>query len=234
MRHVPLDDHRAGVPGPGPILVCGLLLALGGPAALAAPGRARCEIQVDSRRTELKVNGVAVPWLDLAALRRALGAPSRTETLRSKIRFERRGFRGSAPSSTMITVTNHHHVYDHLGLVLSTANTSPYVTSTQPVLLDLAYRRIQPSGIESPAVWPKQGFPGVLRVNGVAVDGERLVLPAGVDYRTRSFPFLGTQFGPTSRAMRIDGLYSMGAGPRSVRFFLDDADSRRVGYVRIR
>ena len=209
------------------------LLAL---LTVAAPAEARrCTIDVvHGKRGVLRINGVAFPSFELAKLRRALGPPDRTITAKSKVRFERRGYRGGRSVSTMVPVTNIHYVYDSLGLVFSTRNTRRWSRSRRPARLYVVLRKkISFAHRDKPAVSPKGVFRGALRINGRRLGRGRLALPKGVSYRTRSFALFGATFAPTSRGTLIGSIYAYERRPL-LRLLFDDAARRRVAYVRLR
>jgi hypothetical protein len=191
----------------------------------------RVELTIGQQR--LRLTG-PVSGLGLKAIVAALGKPSRTVRLKSKQRFERFGIPGkSAPQSTMVEVTNFHHVYDELGLVFSTENGRFADSDTTPRRLYVVYRKVQTGWHDDPAVIPAKKFAGVLRINGQTLDPARDPTPSGVTYRTDSFPLFGTKCGTSSRATQIDSIYCQESAP-AVRIFLDLADQRRVGFVLVR
>jgi hypothetical protein len=200
----------------------------------AGAQKQRCAISVDNKKDKVRINGIALRTLfSLAELRKAIGKPSRTVSINSKERFERFGFRGSRPSSQMVTVTDYHHVYDALGLVFSTRN-GRWSKDRTPVLLYVVLRKqVTFAHRDRPAVLPKKVFRGTLTINGSVLDAQRPPVPADVGYRTETFPLFGTSFSPTSRATAIDSIYSY-AGQPAIRIFLDNASDRRAAYVQIR
>jgi hypothetical protein len=198
---------------------------------LVAPAAARpAEIAIDTRSGALRINGVRLRSVG-AAIGSAIGRPSRTITAPSRIRHERFGRNGSAPVSTMVTVVNTHVVFDGLGLVFSTSNSSPYVREKTPSVLYVVYRRDGAAQLDRPAVMPHHGFAGVLRINGHRVStAARALIPSHIGYRTDRLSLLGTTFGTTSRGGQIDSIYAHGR--RAIRIFLDDA-GQSIAYLKV-
>jgi hypothetical protein len=215
-------------------LALACVVALSSHSASARAQRPRCAISVDNKKDKVRINGVALRALfGLDELRKAIGKPSRTVRINSKERFERLGFRGSRPSSQIVTVTDYHHVYDALGLVFSTRN-GRWSKDRTPVLLYVVFRKqVTFAHRDRPAVLPRKVFRGTLTINGSVLDAQRPPVPADVGYRTEKFPLFGTSFSPTSRATAIDSIYSY-AGQPAIRIFLDNASDRRAAYVQIR
>jgi hypothetical protein len=206
-----------------PLLLC--------PRGGRADPRQRVELRIGPKR--LRLTG-PISELGPKAIVAALGKPSRTVRLKSKQRYERFGIPGkSAPQSTMVEVTNFHHVYDELGLVFSTENGRFADTDTTPRRLYVVYRALKTGWHDDPAVLPARKFAGVLRINGQALDPARDPTPKGVTYQTDSFPLFGTKCSTSSRATQIDSIYCYDLSP-TLRIFLDVANRSSVGFVLLR
>ena len=214
-----------------PAVLCLCLPLLLWPRGGQADPRQRVEITIGQRR--LRLTG-PVAALGMKAIVAALGKPTRTVRLKSKQRFERFGIPGkSAPQSTLVEITNFHHVYHQLGLVFSTENARFADTDTTPRRLVVVYRKCRTEWNDDPAVFPTRKFAGVLRINGEALNPGRDPTPKGVTYRTDSFPLFGTRCSTSSRATQIDSIYCQEGSP-SLRIFFDPADRSSVGFVLLR
>lgn len=200
--------------------------------ALASP-RPATSIALDHRQHTVRINGVDVSSYALTALAKALGRPTRIVVAQSKTRYERFGMRGGRSISRRVTVYTTHHVYDPLGIVLSSRASRWSRGQRPPEVMHLVVRR-KPQfshGLRFPA--PKRLFRGRLTINGRRVDLDRRLVPKGVTYRTEKFTRYGARFAPTSRAMVIDSIYAHDQRP-AVRIFFDSAAEQRAATIRIR
>jgi hypothetical protein len=192
---------------------------------------AGCTIAIDTPGG-IRIDGVALPDLELETLRRVLGTPDRTEEIVSQQRYEERGLDGEQGSSMMVEVTDVHHVYDARGIVFHTVNGQSSSNQTPERIRVFFASPRDFDNQEAPAVIPTTRGPCQVEVNGHAIDPGADLRPAGVDYRTDGFDLLGARFGATSYMTVIDGLYTQGASPY-LYFFLDAPATGRPSYLEI-
>jgi hypothetical protein len=207
------------------VLAAGLSLLAVAPAAAAGKG-----VTVDTRSGRITVNGKVLPNLELATLKRVLGAPSRVKTTVDRERFERfPGPLGGSPHSTMVDVKNHHYVYDRLGLLFHTRN-GRYDNNRDPATMIVVLRhKIAFTHRRRPRFFPRRAC-RALAINGVQLNRDGRLVPKGVTYRTEKVRLFNTDFAPTSYTTDIDSVYAHGE-KRAIRIFLDNPRDGRPAYV---
>lgn len=206
-------------------------------ASAAAPGHVEnkmpastCTLAITNPGGGLAVNGVALPDFRTARLRKVLGEPDRIERVTSRQRYEEFGDGELPPTSELVEIADTHYVYDRYGLVFLTNGGNLGHTPTL-VRVFFAHAR-EFDNTEAPAAIPDGGRCAVT-INGVALDPEVDLRPAGVTYQTARAPLFGTTFGFTSIATVIDRLYT-DAGTRHVQIFLDAPATGRAAYLEVR
>ncbi|MBK9032950.1 MAG: hypothetical protein IPL61_17035 [Myxococcales bacterium] len=181
----------------------------------------------------LVVNGVALPDLGLPRMRAALGEPDRIERVTHAERYEEYGAGDMPSTSDLVPITDTHYVYARHGLVFATQH-GAFADDATPALVRVffAHPRVF-DNIAAPAVVPSAGGHCAVTINGVRLDPEVDLRPAGASSRTARVTIFGTGFGLTSIASVIDTLYTS-AGARAVHIFLDGPATGRAAYLEVR
>ena len=186
-------------------------------------------IEVNTNENNVIINGRALIFTRDSIIG-ILGKPGRTEQLKSMERYEEYGG-PNGNTSDMVEVENHFMIYDDLGLVFRTRN--GFMDRSKDPEVMFIYTKNKRS-FDNRVICekePSSRFAGTIMINGEKPPLDKTFLPAEANYQTETLTLFKRNFGLTSYATQVDGIYSYSSPVTSI--YLDNANSRKASVIAI-